>query len=80
MIIPIIIIFDIYSHTFVSWDDKENYLENEKVSHGWTVENLHWLVTDCTLLGVWEPTSTFIKLSLVTLFHHPQHDEEAYCI
>eukprot|EP00943_MAST-04B_sp_MAST-4B-sp1_P008106 g8106.t1 len=69
IVVPLLIIYDIYGHAFVSWDDKENYLENVKIRNGLTFTNLYWLITDCTLLGVWEPTSTFVKLSLVTLFH-----------
>jgi tetratricopeptide (TPR) repeat protein len=69
IVVPLLIIYDIYGHLFVSWDDKENYLENAKILNGLTIPNLYWLITDCRLLGVWEPTSTFVKLSLVTLFH-----------
>ena len=63
------VVYRTHNHSFVTWDDNENYLENERLKNGLTVENVHWLVKDCTLLGVWEPTSSFFKLLLVSLFH-----------
>ena len=63
------VVYRTHNHSFVTWDDNENYLENERLKNGLTVENVNWLVKDCTLLGVWEPTSSFFKLLLVSLFH-----------
>ena len=69
IVLFVVMVYRTHNHSFVSWDDNENYLENERLKKGLTVENVNWLVKDCTLLGVWEPTSSFFKLLLVSLFH-----------
>ena len=52
---------------FVSWDDRENFVQNEHLRGGLLdLNNIRWALTSW-LLGVYEPVANAVKLAIVTL-------------
>ena len=44
----------------------ENYRENDVIKKGLSAESILWTLSDGTLLGVYEPTATLVKLLIVS--------------
>jgi hypothetical protein len=53
-------------HDFVSWDDNENYRQNDVIKRGLSKASMLWAISDGTLLGVYEPTAIITKLTIVS--------------
>ena len=53
-------------NSFVSWDDNENYRQNDIIKGGLSAKSILWILSDGTLLGVYEPTATLVKLLIVS--------------
>ena len=53
--------------TFTNFDDDVNFLKNKRI-HSLSETNIRWMLTDGTLIGVWEPVALFFKAFVFSIF------------